>query len=197
MRYQISSGNGPVECEIAVVLFSEYLQNHHKIKITRREDGVFSRTARSIEIDTEEDLSEYEGTIQWICKSPVRPNHKRKNWFIKFESCHSIIERLFTPKNVKFETFHCGGPGGQNINKVETGVRAIHITTGISVECTEERSQYANKRRAIEKIANSIHEYNKNNKANVKKSNWSQHNSLERGNPKMVFEDMCFKLIKK
>ncbi len=83
MIIQISSGQGPSECELAVsklydTLKAEYsdieLLNSH----AGRENGCFSSVMFSID----EDIEPLEGSIQWICKSPFRPHHKRKNWFI-------------------------------------------------------------------------------------------------------------------
>ena len=56
-------------------------------------------------------------------------------------------------RDVKIDLFHSSGAGGQNINKVETAVRATHIPTGTVVVCQDERSQLNNKRRAIENLA--------------------------------------------
>ena len=61
-------------------------------------------------------------------------------------------------KDVKIEVFHSGGAGGQNINKVETAIRAIHLPTGISVVCQDERSQLKNKKRAVENLKIRIRE---------------------------------------
>ena len=63
-------------------------------------------------------------------------------------------------KDVKIDLFHSGGAGGQNINKVETAVRATHLPTGTVVVCQDERSQLKNKRRALENLAKRLAEQN-------------------------------------
>lgn len=55
-------------------------------------------------------------------------------------------------KDVRIDLFHSSGAGGQNINKVETAIRATHLPTGISVVCQDERSQLKNKKRALEHL---------------------------------------------
>lgn len=53
------------------------------------------------------------------------------------------------PKDLQWETFRSGGKGGQNVNKLETGVRVIHVPSGIRVRCTAERSQQDNRSKAL------------------------------------------------
>ena len=142
--------------------------------------------------ETEGDLSELEGTIQCIFPSPFRPNHKRKNWFVDV----SIIpeqEVLCTDQNIKFERFHCGGNGGQNVNKVETGVRLIHIPTGITVTSTSERSQLLNKKDALEKLSAILADKQLAQQQLQINNAWKEHNRIVRGNPVRIYEGKGFK----
>ena len=55
-------------------------------------------------------------------------------------------------RECEVETFRPGGPGGQHVNKVETGVRLRHIPSGVVVNCREERSQHRNKMNCLRKL---------------------------------------------
>lgn len=91
-----------------------------------------------------------------------------------------------------FETFRSGGKGGQNVNKVETGIRAVYGTTGLAVVCTEERSQYANKRKAVARLQEILKAENRQRKAEEKNDAWQKHTAIVRGNAGVKFEGMEF-----
>jgi peptide chain release factor len=216
MWIQISSGKGPDECELAVSLFLQSYSHEckkNKVRITILDavpghiSGNFKSVLLSLEApekpeekvswlhqkpkDGNDQLSS--GTVLWICKSPYRPNHKRKNWFIRIEVLTSPDLLDFSEKDVTFETTRSAGPGGQNVNKVESAVRAIHIPTGIMVKASEERSQYMNKRLALSRLYHLIQEKNNESIKNHERKLWMHHNTLERGNPIRVYEDQAFK----
>lgn len=151
---------------------------------------------KSVILSTNEDVNHLEGTVKWIVKSPFRPKHKRKNWFIDISIFKENKEVDFSEKLVRFETFRCGGNGGQNVNKVETGVRAIHITTGITVVSTEARTQHLNKKLALNRLSEIITNQNLDAKSLVNESMWFQHELLERGNPVRAYEGMDFRRTK-
>ena len=88
--------------------------------------------------------------------------HKVINTSYEVALAVTPAESVFTldEKDVKIDLFRSSGAGGQNINKVETAVRATHLPTGTVVVCQDERSQLNNKRRALETLAKRLGEQN-------------------------------------
>jgi len=196
MELQISSGQGPVECELAVGKFARALcEEFDETAIKQMSQGLREDCYRSIIIESKQDLSFLEGTVQWICPSPIRLNHKRKNWFIDVSPIKKFDDTVLNSKLIRFDTFRSGGKGGQNVNKVETGVRATYIPTGLSAISTDERSQHMNKKLALERLYQLIAEQNAKGKQITDRGNWLEHTRLVRGNAVRVYEGMDFKRV--
>lgn len=201
MLVQISSGQGPAECQYFVSRLVESLQSEYDdINIIYKSPAVDRGVKgydlyRSIIFSTECDLSKLEGTMQWIWNSRIRPNHKRKNWFVDVSVIPEVENiNLERERHVTVKTSHSGGPGGQNVNKTETAVTVIDEDTGIVVECREERSQYANKQKALKRLNSILLEVNAKNKADQKNDAWRKHTQIERGNPVRIYTGDNFKI---
>lgn len=196
MKYQLTSAQGPEECEIAVVKFLQLLKKEFpNLRVIKKEPEDSDRACRSALIEYNGPNEMPQGTIQWICQSPCRPKHKRKNWFIGIFALQEISEIVPDMQEIRFETFRSMGKGGQNVNKTETGVRAVYQPTGQSAVSMQERSQYANKRIALERLLEKIREENNAQQMHDREHQRNKRLTLERGNPVRVYQGMRFQRI--
>ncbi|MCT7317273.1 peptide chain release factor H [Ralstonia sp. CHL-2022] len=197
---QLSSAQGPAECELAVVKALARLQREAaaagvQLELLEQGDGERAGTLRSALISLEGDSENavahaWEGTIQWTCPSPYRPRHARKNWFLGVARCAAPSATL--PSEIRFETTRSSGPGGQHVNKTESAVRATHIATGISVKVQTERSQHANKRLAVLLLAHKLADHDAAIDAAQRAQRRALHHQVERGNPHRAFKGERF-----
>lgn len=199
---QFTAGRGPVECAAACYVISrKFADEILKINLVPtvvdyESDDEFGFRSIIFKIDKiankEIDVirSKWEGTIKFISiKNSFRPNHKRKNWFI---GCNFFdvddTKITFDMNDIKIDLMRSSGPGGQNVNKVESGVRLTHIPTGIIVKCIMTRDQKQNLKVAKEIMQAKLDLLNNTKEANIKNLFWMSHDSLERGGEVMTIK---------
>ncbi len=204
---QITAGRGPAECcwvvaQVLKYFLVEVQQAGLSYTIVQRIKGSENGTVQSVTVQLEGKevkifLSSWIGTIQWIGTSTFRKYHKRKNWFIGIYELSTLQFQEISEKEITFQTMRSSGPGGQNVNKVNSAVRAIHQPTGTSVVVMDSRSQHQNKKMAIERLKEKMLEVQLDKLKQSLTDQWENHLSVQRGNPIKVFKGTDFKKEKK
>jgi peptide chain release factor len=204
IRLLFTSGRGPAECRIAVAsaiatLTAEANSLGLDIDCLSGPNTDGHGPASAIVVIHGDAAATFArpwiGSIQWVAQSPLRPHHKRKNWFIGvFElPAPPKAPKVLTAQEVRFEAFRAGGPGGQHQNKTESAVRAIHIASGLSVVAREERSQHRNKALALERIAALLRLQGELEAITARNDAHAAHDRLERGRPVKRFKGIAFR----
>lgn len=199
----ITSGRGPVECCMAVALaLKQLLEEAEALKlevlVLERIVGTEKRTLQSATVqlsgnEVNKFCTSWEGVLLWICQSHFRKYHKRKNWFIGIQIFNQKDQAMWREQDIVYQTMRSSGPGGQNVNKVESAVRATHNPSGLAVAVNESRSQLQNKKIAVERLKKMHDHLQLQELLKTQQEMWDQHNSLERGNPSRIYEGPNFK----
>lgn len=202
---QLSAGHGPAECGWVVArLVDRMLVAAAGADVAaaclERVAGAVADTLRSALIELsagpcEEFAADWCGSVLWVGASPFRPQHRRRNWFVQVartEPPNEDVPPALHNNELEISAMRSSGAGGQNVNKRSTAVRVRHLPSGLEVVARDERSQAANRRAALARLAWLLRERVQARRDAGARAQWDVKGQVERGNPRRVFRGPGF-----
>lgn len=198
----VTSGRGPAECRIALshvlrVMAEEAAEAGLDLDVAHGPAPDSHGAASAIVVADGDGAATFArrwlGSVLWVAQSPVRPHHKRKNWFVGvLELPPPRAAARFAIADIRFDALRAGGPGGQHQNKTESAVRAVHVPSGLAVVARDGRSQHRNKALAITRLAELFVLQAELARTGDRMAAQAAHDRLERGRPVRRFTGPWF-----
>jgi len=198
---QLSSGQGPLECRKFIPLLAALIrQDARSADLPLIDLGFYpentpypASSCFAVREKVPPDFrSRWEGTVQWIWRSTIRPHHPRKNWFVKvsFISAADQTIPVVRTADLRWETFRASGAGGQHVNRTDSAVRVVHLPSGLVCTASEERSQLRNRELALLRLQARLQERCSRSQSAETAALRMEHYRLERGGAVRVFEGL-------